>query len=139
MAQSRTIFANRRKHNAGEVPHTSKFKPWRIQTAIAFDSKDKAFAFERYLKSANLRKVIFDIQPSNNYIVEVVEIALPASRTKPQMLWDNLRSLSFCLLQQGFGQLRIRVGNLSDLLEVNTVFHCYPLASKVVLGQAIIR
>ena len=34
------------KHNAGEVPHTSKFKPWRIETAIAFSSKEKAYAFE---------------------------------------------------------------------------------------------
>ena len=34
------------KHNAGEVPHTSRFKPWRIQTAIAFDNKEKAIAFE---------------------------------------------------------------------------------------------
>ena len=41
------------KHNAGEVPHTSKFKPWRIQTAIAFDSKEKAVAFEDYLKSVS--------------------------------------------------------------------------------------
>lgn len=86
-----------------------------------------------------MRKDIFDIQPSNNLIVVVVEIVLPASRIKHQMLWDNLRSLSICLMKQGFGQLRIRVGNLSDLLEVNTVFHCYPLASKVVLGQALIR
>lgn len=86
-----------------------------------------------------MRKDIFDIQPSNNFIVVVVEIALPASHTKHQMLWDNLRSLSFCLMKQGFGQLRIRVGNLSDLLEVNTVFHCYLLTSKVVLGQALIR
>ena len=39
------------KHNAGEVPHTSKFKPWRIQTAIAFDGKEKAYAFEAYLKT----------------------------------------------------------------------------------------
>ena len=39
------------KHNAGEVPHTSKFKPWRIKTAIAFDSKEKAYAFEAYLKT----------------------------------------------------------------------------------------
>ena len=23
------------KHNAGEVPHTSKFKPWKIETAVA--------------------------------------------------------------------------------------------------------
>ena len=28
------------KHNAGEVPHTSKFKPWRIQTAIACKTKN---------------------------------------------------------------------------------------------------
>ena len=33
------------KHNAGEVPHTSKFKPWKIETAIAFSSK------ETYLKT----------------------------------------------------------------------------------------
>ena len=39
------------KHNAGEVPHTSKFKPWRIETAIAFSSKEKAYAFEAYLKT----------------------------------------------------------------------------------------
>ena len=39
------------KHNVGEVPHTSKFKPWRIQTAIAFDRKEKAVAFEAYLKT----------------------------------------------------------------------------------------
>ena len=39
------------KHNAGEVPHTSKFKPWRIETAIVFLSKEKAYAFEAYLKT----------------------------------------------------------------------------------------
>ena len=38
------------KHNAGEVPHTSKFKPWKIETAIAFSSP-KAYAFEAYLKT----------------------------------------------------------------------------------------
>ena len=39
------------KHNSGEVPHTSKFKPWRIETAVAFSSKEKAYAFESYLKT----------------------------------------------------------------------------------------
>jgi len=39
------------KHNRGEVPHTSKFCPWRIETAVAFSSKEKAYAFEAYLKS----------------------------------------------------------------------------------------
>lgn len=44
------------KHNAGEVPHTSKFKPWRIQTAIAFDCREKAIVFEDYLKSGSGRE-----------------------------------------------------------------------------------
>ncbi len=38
-------------HNNGQVSHTSKFKPWRIETAIAFQSREKATAFEKYLKS----------------------------------------------------------------------------------------
>ena len=41
------------KLNAGEVPHTSKFKPWKIETAIAFSSKEKATAFEAYLKTGS--------------------------------------------------------------------------------------
>ena len=40
------LKARLRKHNAGEVPHTSKFKPWRIKTAIAFTDTDRAAAFE---------------------------------------------------------------------------------------------
>jgi predicted GIY-YIG superfamily endonuclease len=38
-------------HNAGKVPHTSKFAPWQIETAVAFRHKSKAAAFEKYLKS----------------------------------------------------------------------------------------
>ena len=45
------LTARLAKHNAGEVPHTSKFKPWKIETAIAFSSKEKAYAFEAYLKT----------------------------------------------------------------------------------------
>ncbi|HWV96254.1 MAG TPA: GIY-YIG nuclease family protein [Xanthobacteraceae bacterium] len=43
------------KHNAGEVTHTAKFRPWRIKTYIAFSDEKQAFAFERYLKSASGR------------------------------------------------------------------------------------
>jgi predicted GIY-YIG superfamily endonuclease len=50
------LTARLAKHNAGEVPHTSKFKPWRIQTAIAFNSKEKAVAFEKYLKTGSGRE-----------------------------------------------------------------------------------
>ncbi len=40
-----------KKHNAGEVPHTSKYRPWTLKTYIAFSDVDQAFAFEKYLKS----------------------------------------------------------------------------------------
>ena len=38
-------------HNAGQVPHTAKHRPWRVETVTAFRSREKATAFERYLKS----------------------------------------------------------------------------------------
>lgn len=40
-------------HNAGEVPHTAKFKPWKVETYIAFETEEKARAFELYLKSGS--------------------------------------------------------------------------------------
>ena len=43
------------KHNAGEVPHTSKYGPWRLRTYIAFSDERLATAFERYLKSGSGR------------------------------------------------------------------------------------
>ena len=42
-------------HNVGKVPHTAKFRPWRIKTAVAFTHHDRAIAFEQYLKSASDR------------------------------------------------------------------------------------
>ena len=44
------------KHNAGEVPHTTKFKPWKVEAYFAFEIKEKAFAFEDYLKSGSCRE-----------------------------------------------------------------------------------
>ena len=44
-----------KRHNAGEMSHTSKFQPWRIKTAIAFTDRERAVEFERYLKSASGR------------------------------------------------------------------------------------
>ena len=43
------------KHNAGEVPHASKYGPWRIKTYVAFSNVVQAVAFEKYLKSASGR------------------------------------------------------------------------------------
>ncbi len=42
-------------HNKGSVPHTGKFRPWRIKTAVAFTDRPRAAAFERYLKTASGR------------------------------------------------------------------------------------
>jgi predicted GIY-YIG superfamily endonuclease len=44
-----------KKHNAGGVPYTAKFRPWRIKTAIAFTEHERAIEFERYLKSSSGR------------------------------------------------------------------------------------
>ena len=44
-----------KSHNQGNNPHTSKFKPWRIKTAIAFNDRQKALDFEAYLKSPSGR------------------------------------------------------------------------------------
>jgi putative endonuclease len=43
------------KHNAGEVPHTSKYKPWQLKTYVAFSDEKQAFALEKYLKSPSGR------------------------------------------------------------------------------------
>ncbi len=38
-------------HNAGQIRHTSKNRPWRVEIAIAFRNHKKARAFEAYLKT----------------------------------------------------------------------------------------
>ena len=43
------------KHNVGDVPHTSKYAPWRISTYVAFVDEVRAHAFEKYLKSSSGR------------------------------------------------------------------------------------
>ena len=42
-----------REHNAGKSSHTSKFRPWKLTTYIAFTHQAKAAVFERYLKSGS--------------------------------------------------------------------------------------
>ncbi|MFC1894811.1 GIY-YIG nuclease family protein [Candidatus Dependentiae bacterium] len=38
-------------HNCGTTPHTSKYKPWKLIMYLAFNKKEKAIDFEKYLKS----------------------------------------------------------------------------------------
>ena len=42
-----------RDHNEGKCLHTSNFKPWWVETYLAFSDHRKAIAFERYLKSGS--------------------------------------------------------------------------------------
>lgn len=42
-------------HNSGQSAHTSKFRPWKIVTCIAFSEESKAIEFEKYLKSGSGR------------------------------------------------------------------------------------
>lgn len=38
-------------HNSGGSVYTAHYKPWRLNTYLAFDDKNKALEFESYLKS----------------------------------------------------------------------------------------
>jgi putative endonuclease len=40
-------------HNAGQSPHTAKYKPWRLLSSHWFERPETAVAFERYLKTGS--------------------------------------------------------------------------------------
>jgi predicted GIY-YIG superfamily endonuclease len=41
------------EHNTGMCPHTSKFSPWSIKAYLAFESRELALKFEKYLKTGS--------------------------------------------------------------------------------------
>ena len=49
------LDARLKHHNSAGDPHTSKYVPWKIKTAIAFTDRKQALDFERFLKSASGR------------------------------------------------------------------------------------
>ena len=46
-------------HNEGKSPHTSKYKPWKVKFYCAFEDREKALEFERYLKSGSGKSFLF--------------------------------------------------------------------------------
>ena len=40
-------------HNAGKSTHTAKYRPWILETYLAFSDRPQALDFERYLKTAS--------------------------------------------------------------------------------------
>ena len=55
---TRDLRTRLEQHNSGQVAHTSKFKPWKIKNYFAFKDEQKAYAFERYLKSGSGRAFV---------------------------------------------------------------------------------
>jgi len=48
-----------KSHNRGENPHTLKYKPWQIKTAIAFSDRQRAIDFEEQgILEANLEHML---------------------------------------------------------------------------------
>jgi predicted GIY-YIG superfamily endonuclease len=44
------------EHNRGKCSHTAKYGPWGIKTYLAFQEKETAQRFERYLKTGSGRE-----------------------------------------------------------------------------------
>jgi predicted GIY-YIG superfamily endonuclease len=42
-------------HNAGDSPHTARYRPWKLHVVIEFFDGKRAIRFERYLKSGSVR------------------------------------------------------------------------------------
>ena len=57
-------------HNAGSVPHTSKFRPWEIDAVVAVKDKSTAASLEQYFKSGAGRafasKHLFPAAPNSS-------------------------------------------------------------------------
>jgi predicted GIY-YIG superfamily endonuclease len=59
MANSRRIYIGATEdlkqrladNNAGKSPHTAKFMPWELECYVTFPEKQRAYDFEKYLKS----------------------------------------------------------------------------------------
>ena len=52
---TRNLDSRLTHHNSGGDPHTAKYRPWHIKTALAFTDQDQARAFEHYIKSPSGR------------------------------------------------------------------------------------
>jgi predicted GIY-YIG superfamily endonuclease len=51
IGRASNLEARLARHNAGRVQATANHRPWRLETVIAFRSRTKTAAFERYLKT----------------------------------------------------------------------------------------
>jgi len=47
-----------KRHNDGSVPHTSKWRPWKLKTNIAMSDRRRTAELEKYLKSHSGRAFV---------------------------------------------------------------------------------
>ena len=43
------------EHNSGKDQYTKSYRPWQLKSYVAFTDKERALAFERYLKTGSGR------------------------------------------------------------------------------------
>ena len=53
IGQTSDLRRRLKQHNAGENRSTARHRPWKLKLYIAFETRDRARAFERYLKSGS--------------------------------------------------------------------------------------
>ncbi len=63
------------EHNTGKSPHTSKFKPWKLEVVVWFDDDLKAVEFEKYLKSHSVG--VFDLNTLNEFLIDWFYFCIP--------------------------------------------------------------
>ena len=49
--KTQDLSSRLKDHNSGKVSHTSQYMPWRMINFFAFPTREKASAFEKYLKT----------------------------------------------------------------------------------------
>ncbi|MCL4387041.1 MAG: GIY-YIG nuclease family protein [Patescibacteria group bacterium] len=53
VGSTKNLKSRIKKHQLGEVSHTSKFRPLRLVWYAVFETREKATEFEKYLKSSS--------------------------------------------------------------------------------------
>ena len=52
---AKEVLARLEQHNRGDSFHTAKYRPWELENVVWFRDAEKAFSFERWLKSGSGR------------------------------------------------------------------------------------
>src|ERR1041385_8360443 len=76
------------RHNAGEVPHPAKFRPWSIKSAIACRDRARALAFERYLKTASGRGLQVALESEGPCAISAGDRRFNAPRPEFGGMWN---------------------------------------------------